>query len=490
MTSFRVYVIAPQRDRDGSHFQLVAKPPAGSGAKKKYKTSGTADRIEAEARAREWERILNGVHAPLPARATVGEVLAKHLAHREVDGTPESTVTTYRTAFKRVEPLVGDVEAELLDGPRLAKARDALAARLDGKTVNVTLSRVRAAWRWAIELGHVRAPWPAIRNAKAKRTKKRPMRPREVAAFLRWAETFRAGAKSRPCWEGFFGMLADAGPRSGDACSRDGKHLDRESRRVWIYDAKLKTDRWSGLTERTVALLPEVGPDEPLFSGQRGRITPQQALEVFRKGVKAIGIVDHSRLDVHSLRRTNAKEADRTGVSQGLAAKQQGHVSMPTQFRYQFDPDDDEDMAAVADQIASRWTPHLNPPTDPPPIRRKSMAGHAPSGSCWTAGDAAGRLVAGRTSIREARGTPQHAAVTGRAASCRVAPIAGGGTALLADPLAAVYGRLADLGPDVRQALWGLQSPWRVVALARALADAFPDEFTLPSAAQEVRRAK
>lgn len=370
MTSFRVYVVAPRREKDGTKWQLLAKAPRASGARPKRKTSGTSDRAEAEEVARAWEADLNGHHAPVGADASVAAVLDKHLAAREGDGTAPGTLTTYRTAFKRVHDLLSLVRADQLDGPALARLRDALLARpLDGKTVNVTLSRVRSAWRWALELGHVKAPWPDVKAAPAKRTKKRPMRPTELAAFLRWAGSYAGGR-----WLPFFSLAADTGARSGDLLALNGRDVDRERRRVWVRGSKTDAPHWAGVTARTLALLPTVGADEPLFAGQRGRLKTNAPLVALRVGVKAIGIEDGDRLDVHSLRRTNVKEADRTGVSLGMAMRQTGHENPTVHLRYQRDHDDEEDMAAVADQIASRWTPHLDPAPDPLPVPTQEPA--------------------------------------------------------------------------------------------------------------------
>lgn len=484
MSQFRVYVTKPRRKKDGRKWQLVAKPPAGSGAKRKRRSSKTTDRAEAEHRAREWERLLNGIAGPLSDAPTVIEILDRFLALVETDGaTPEGTVTTFRTAFKRVRPHLAGVRAEQLDGPAVARVRDALLVAgpsgkpLDGKTVNVTLSRVRTAWRWALELGHVRAPWPSVRSAKARRTAKRPLRPPEVAAFLRWVASYQGGR-----WLPFFALAVDTGARSGDVLALEGRHVDRERRRVWVRDRKLKTERWAGVTARTMALVPEVAPDVPLFVGQRGRVTPNTVLAVFRRGVAAIGIEDHERVDVHSLRRTNAKEADRNGVSMGMAMKQQGHRSVPRHMGYQHDPDDDEDMSAVAEQIASRWGPLTGPLTDPAPGGGQP---ETPQSSQWFV---TSPLGPNKTHVREqvAPRTPDLTVARRGAPSRAVAPAAGEG-AILVDPHAATFQEISDMGERYRAALRSLASPWRLMSLLASLADGYPDDVpeTAPAPAKK-----
>lgn len=484
MSQFRVYVVAPRRKKEGRKWQLLAKPPAGSGARRKRKSSRTSDRAEAEQRAREWERIINGVAGPLSTSPTVMEILDRFLGLIETDGkTPEGTVTTFRTAFKRVRPHLAGLRVEQLDGPAIARVRDALLVvgprgkPLDGKTVNVTLSRVRTAWRWALELGHVRTPWPAVRGAKAKRTKKRPLRPAEVAAFLGWVARYQGGR-----WLPFFALAADTGARSGDVLALEGRHVDRARRRVWVRDRKLGTERWAGVTARTMALVPEVAADAPLFVGQRGRVTCNTVLMVFRRGVAEIGIEDHLRVDVHSLRRTNAKEADRNGVSMGLAMKQQGHRSVPRHMGYQHDPDDDEDMSAVAEQIASRWAPLTEPLTDPGPAEPQPQEAQEPqwfvTSPLESAPDQAREQVASRTPDRTVarRGEPSRG----------VATPAGEG-AILVDPHAATFQEISDMGERYRAALRSLASPWRLMSLLASLADGYPDDVpeTAPAPAKK-----
>lgn len=463
---FRVYVVKPRREKDGTRWQMVAKPPAGSRAKPKRRSAKTADRAEADARARAWEALLNGIIAPVGPHSTVVEVLDKHLATRETDGTNVSTVTTYRTAFNRVRPLLGDIGVAQFGGPSIAKVRDQLVAKgLDGKTVNVTISRVRTAWNWAKELGHITAPWPAVRAAKAVKTEKRPMRPREVGAFLRWAAGYLGGR-----WLPFFSCAVDTGARSGDVAAIDGRHVDRKRRRVWVRDKKRKTERWSGVTARTMALLPEVGPNEPLFSTPNGRVATNTILFAFRIGIEALGIPDGDRLDVHSLRRTNCKEADRAGVPQGLAMKQTGHESPDVHSGYRRDPDDDEDMGAVAEQIATRWTPYLDPSPNPSPEPAQVVSGQ---GDQWFRTDSQGPLES-HTGQGTTHDTPDRPVARRRASSRRKATASVQGVTPLLDgkfrdPFAAEYGEIADKHFDAMWAL--LHDPVRQINMRASMAD-------------------
>lgn len=454
---YRVYVVAPRRKKEGRNWQLLAKPPAGSGAKRLRKTSKTQDKAEAEARAAAWEAILNGLAAPLASCATFGDLAAKHLAHRETDGTPEGTVTTYRTAFKRVAGLLGAVPLAEVDGPAVARARQALLARgLDGKTVNVTLSRCRSAWAWGVELGHVRAPWPAVRGAKARRTKKRPMRATEVRAFFRWLEGYQGGR-----WVPFFHVAAETGARSGDVCALNGRHVDRAHCRVWIRDRKKKgEERWSGVTKRTIAMLPKVGADEPVFTTQRGRPSTNAALYVFRMGVKALGIEDGERLDVHSLRRMNSKEADRAGVPEQLAAKQQGHGQPRLHMHYGADPDDDEDMNAVAEAIASRWS--TGEDHDGPRQEATGRDARVRGAAAACIGGSGRRADSSRTT-RPVAAPADRPSRSGTRSGTRSG-------VHLRDPHAATYGRWAAEDPA---AAWALANDaWRIVAWRQAMVDA------------------
>lgn len=470
---FRVYVVAPRRKKEGLNWQLVAKPPESCGAKVKRKSSGTRDRAEAEQIAREWEAMLNGLAAPLAASATFGDLAAKHLAARETDGTPAGTVTTYRVAFKRVRDTLGQVSLLEVDGPAVARTRNALVALgLDGKTVNVTMSRCRSTWLWGVELGHVKGPWPQIRGAKARRTKKRPMRPREVAAFLSWAAGYKGGR-----WLPFFSVAAETGARSGDVCALDGRHVDRENNRVWIRDQKRKTERWAGVTSGTMALLPVVGPDDPVFTTQRGRPKTNAVLHVFRLGVKALKIPDGERLDVHSLRRMNSKEADRAGVPIQLAMKQQGHEDAARQARYGHDPDDDEDMSAVAQAIASRWTPYLDPLPSGKGLEGQTVATPEPH-----------RLVTNQRppATNEApqpdtTDTPDQPVAPCRDESHRV-------VTSISKGFGAFYARWSDEGPEARAALRALRLLGDAIDVAHA--DAYGDVIPAPeSGAERARKA-
>jgi hypothetical protein len=166
---YRVYVVAPRRKKEGRNWQLLAKPPAGSAAKRMRKTSKTTDHAEASARAAAWEALLNGLAAPLTACATFGDLAAKHLAHRETDGTP-------------AEPYLSEHVASIL-----AYRAEEDAARLVLRDAQVALDSARAVL--GQEVAEVLADPPRVGCASRTsdwRARLGPVSARERAATEAW----------------------------------------------------------------------------------------------------------------------------------------------------------------------------------------------------------------------------------------------------------------------------------------------------------------
>lgn len=339
MSEWRVYVCAPPKSgKNGRNFLLSAQE---NGREWKRRSARTADKSEAEQAAREWLAEILRTVAPLEADPTVGQVLERHMLMTAEDPDIEdSTRVTYRTAMRRLVPVLGDTRASQLDRPRvLAALQDLRAGRgtpsgkpLKGTTLRLTLRRARDAWAWAQERGWVTRPWPKLkqRDMKWGRTKKRPYTDSEVTAVLSWV------AAERPAWLGFFALMAATGMRSSEVCGLRGRDVLRAELEVRFSDAKSKESTGAPVPADVMALLPDVAQGEPVFSGPKGgRATPHAANEVKLAAVRALGLPDADQLDVHSFKRSWVDGLHRASVDLATAMRAARHKTAGVHIDYQ-----------------------------------------------------------------------------------------------------------------------------------------------------------
>lgn len=338
MSGWKVYVCDPPRSgKNGRNYVLSAQE---HGREWKRRSARTPIRAEAERRAAEWLAEIERTIAPLERDPTVAQVLERHLAALEhAPDVEASTRTTYRTALRRLDRVLGTVRASELDRARVLEGVHALRAGagpsgrpLRGSSIKLTLRRARDAWAWAQERGLVSSPWPRLkrRDVRAARTERRPYTDAEVVAVLAWID------EHRPAWRGFFALLAATGMRSSEACSLRGADVRRAEGVVCFRDAKSKTPVAAPVPADVLALLPKVAPDAPVFAGPRGgRAVPHAANEVKLAAVRALGIADAHLLDVHSFKRSWVDGLWRARVDLGTSMRAARHSTLSSHVPYQ-----------------------------------------------------------------------------------------------------------------------------------------------------------
>jgi integrase len=367
MSEWKVYVCNPPASgKNGRNFMLSAQE---DGVEWKRRSARTPIRAEAEHAAREWLAEIKRTIAPLDRDPTVASILERHLLMtEEADGLEDSTRVTYRTALRRLVPVMGNVRGSQLDRPTVLQAVHALRTGqtpsgkpLKGTTLRLTLRRARDAWSWAQERGYVSRPWPRLkpRDVRFGRTKKRPYTDAEVVAVLDWLRDHA------PTWHPFYALMAATGMRSSEVCGLRGRDVLRAELEVRFLDAKSKEPTGAPVPVDVMALLPRVAPDAPVFCGPRGgEATPHAANEVKLKAVRALGLPDADLLDVHSFKRSWVDGLYRSGADMGTAMRAARHVSQPVNVGYQRNALG-HDVRAAQERVLDMRRKAAGPPTRP-----------------------------------------------------------------------------------------------------------------------------
>lgn len=342
--SWKVYPIPPGPGRRS--WRLQARPIGGG--KSDWRNTKTADEAEARALASAWQAVLDEELAEIALERdpTVGDVVSRRIAE---GFAREGTAIGYRTALRRLERVgVAGVRASQLSRSQVLLAQDKLRALpLSPGSVNLTLSRAAAAWNWALERELVAVAWPKVRRLKSQATPKRPFSDLEVVRVLDWART------NKPTWLPMLQVLADAGCRPGELVAIDGRDVDRAGLMITMRHTKTGAVRRVALPAETIALLPQVGPDQPVFLGQRGRSNTMGVYYRLGVALKALGLDDED-LDVASFRRAWVSTAHRAGIPMDIARRQTGHEHSGIHAGYMRNARGDDLHAAVEAVAAQR----------------------------------------------------------------------------------------------------------------------------------------
>lgn len=339
-TSWLVSVQKPRKS-DGGFWILRAKPPkgacdsAGAPLRELRRSTKTFDRSVAQQQAEELARKLNA-QLPLKNDPLFSEVFEQHVAFRENDGqTAASTAKRLGEARPYVLPALEGVRASTLSRAAVTRARDYLAQQpnLAASTANLYLRCAARAWNWAYEREVVQVPWPRIKKLKEAPVEKRPYTPEELQAVLDWLRAYQDGV-----WLPFFAVLADSSCRIGAVCSVRGGDLNREANEIFIRRAKGGKSKTVAVSPETMALIPVGDPDRWAFPAIKDPTKPlnrRTAGHVLRRAVKAVGIPDGHRLDIHSFRRAWVSHATRADVPDTVGARQTGHADLRIYHSYQ-----------------------------------------------------------------------------------------------------------------------------------------------------------
>jgi len=428
-TTWLVTVQKPRKN-DGPYWMIRAKPPKGvTGAegqplKESRTSSGTYDRALAEKKAQAQALELNA-QLPLKADPFFMEVYEQHLAFRKQDGqTSPGTVDSLICAQPYVLKGFENVRASSLTRAVVTRARDELAQQptLAARTANLYMSCAARAWNWAYERELVHVTWPKVKKLKEAPVEKRPYRPEELQAVLDWLRDYREGL-----WLPFFSVLADSSCRISAVCQVRGEDVNRAANEIFIRHAKGGKSKTIAVTPETMALVPLREPGQFVFHALTDPSKPLNRRvvgHVLRRAIKALGIPDGDKLDLHSFRRSWVSYASRAAVPDTVGARQTGHADLRIYHSYQRNTAGDDLHEAVRKVAAYRGKRVSAEPKDgsPAPSPDPPQIGQNGAHECLLHHDlqaclaSATRRSPGASSSRPARPAPP---ATTRPASSR-----------------------------------------------------------------------
>lgn len=346
MTARKDYIrctVASPGPGDGPNWYITVRGP---GVRRRV-SSGTTDREAAERDAREREARMNARLAPKRGEdPLVLTVMDRHVAARAADThTAPGTLETYQRARAALAVPLEGVRASDLERADVTRAQRHLVERLDPPalapgTANLYMQKLRHAWQWAQREGHPGVgAWPGHEGLPVERTAKREYRADELDRVLAAATDYAEG-RMVP----LLCLLAEIGPRIGEAVATRGRDLGRKTGALTLYTTK--TGRRGGRRTRTVllspemlAMLPERRPDEWLFRAARDADQPmcaRVAREALRRILGRAGLAGE-RLDFHSFRRYVVRKLHTAGVPMRDAMSYVGHTSVKAHMSYMDD---------------------------------------------------------------------------------------------------------------------------------------------------------
>lgn len=195
-------------------------------------------------------------------QVSVEQVAEKYLEHanrtHRKDGQVTSRVYNIRSALERLTSYYGDVSADQLTAPALARFRDDLdqTQAVKRPTINEWLTIVRQAWDWAAEQGYIE-PDVALRLTRVRRLQRGRSASNEYRDItpVAWATVEPTLAHCSDVVAAMIRLQWHTGMRPDEVCSLRTGDLDT-SGEVWLYyPLSHKTDH-HGKT-RIVAIGPE-----------------------------------------------------------------------------------------------------------------------------------------------------------------------------------------------------------------------------------------
>lgn len=375
-------VVQPRKARGEKFLYVLARERVGGKLREQRASLGTLDPAEAERRRQEFVANLN-----TPSALTVLECMDRRIADlaQDPNKSPHS-VESFRCARRLFAEWldVREVDAGLVKRVRIAM-RD---RGMGNGTINTYISRAAASWRWCEDLGYVKGGWPRVRALPRPPRKKRPYTPEEVESVLRWVKGWQGGR-----WYPIVLLIAETGRRVSEVCNLQARDVDLSARTILV---RLKGRAPLGLpvSEEALGLLgplvAELAPDAWVFRGKKhgggwGAQKTSGVRDVVRRAIQAVGIKDGHRLDVHSLRRSFAFDADQAGLSDEEAMRLTGHET-PAMLHHYRKGGVTKDSREALDRVARYRAERAGRNSTVPPL--PSPGASAPSPSATTAATA------------------------------------------------------------------------------------------------------
>tara|TARA_R110002072_G_scaffold11201_2_gene51009 strand:- start:790 stop:1986 length:1197 start_codon:yes stop_codon:yes gene_type:complete len=278
-----------------------------NGKRKRFST-GTKERAIAEAELRQFK--LDQAHEDATPH-TLCQAMERHQTILK----PGNTLTSSRSAAKRIAKAGFDLPLAEVTSPMLAKLTNAIVASgCSASTAESTIKWARAAWRHcqpeSPEIGEF-PPLPKVTYDRLRKqvridaaNKRRAPTPAETTAILKEVE-------GRLSWLPLT-LLAVTGARLNEVAQLRQRDLDRDGCR--FFTTTKTGDRVAfDIPPGLMAQIPTGKPNAPVCPGRNGAkpITASGVLMAVKRAAKQLGLPDADRLDVHSFRCAVAVELGR-----------------------------------------------------------------------------------------------------------------------------------------------------------------------------------
>jgi integrase len=321
-------------------------------------------------KGRGWFIAINGRQVKLaPEWATKGEA-RKSLEAIRTGGGPSDGMTTREAVGRFLEAQEGRLGRGEITAGRLADLNWFLAsflavadrvpladlrkhhlvgwldrnARWGPATRKMAVTIVRAAYRWARDMGHVDCPDHLLMGKMARAPKRDAFLSDEEVAAIR-------AIRDDPEWHNLIDFLAQTGCRPKEVCTLDAAYVDFDEGIAWVVD---KIRRKTGserrpvyLTDRTKAILAEQvakHPDGAVFRNRRG--TPWKPTTLLTMIAKS-GAPGFP----YALRHTYiTKAVEAVGLAK--ASKLAGHTRLEQTLSYTHAPKTNEELKRAANEVS------------------------------------------------------------------------------------------------------------------------------------------
>lgn len=330
----------------GNAWSLRIRPPTGSGQEREVPIQAASPE-DAQAQAQALAASLNAKLAAEVSREdprTVLEVLDRHIEWRQqghersrgaegdsaLRGLAGNTVRSFQTARAALADALGGLLVGELDRTAVVRVQERLGARLKHSTANLYVQRLGSAWDWAHERGLVAAPFPRWRRLPTERTAHRDPTPEEAERLLAAAREFQGGRYLPPLL-----LLAEQGARAGEVLGLRGRDVSRSTGAVTYRITKTREARTVELSREVMALLPEAGPDEPVFRAARGRgAMPYDSLRGAWVVIRRMAGLEGEPLVLHSWRAYVIRKLHEANTPLRESMAVVGHKSVQTHMNY------------------------------------------------------------------------------------------------------------------------------------------------------------
>jgi len=342
-----------RRDRKGRPWVLRWQDPLGSG-RERQETIGPMSERDAERHRHLWQMELNDLLGGDDVPLSWSDFVCQYLEAKEAE-LAKSSVDMARWYLARFEQLssprprrLADVNFRMVEAFRIARLKV-----VDADTVRKEIRTLRAAFQWAVDLGHI-AKNPFARIRWGRRVRK-DVEALSAAARCRFLESLG----SEPTWIWASLRLAILwGPRADELATLERADVDFPERVVWIrvkatWTPKAPRSRVLPLDEESAGLLQELShTDRPILWGPApsARAYKERLRGAARRLYDRLGI-RQPRKPLHVLRATADTHMRRKGVPAHLRRAIIGHTSEAVSERHYDGTTPEEAARAVQKMI-------------------------------------------------------------------------------------------------------------------------------------------